>query len=106
MAFAPYLHCNDVDALRVKSVVRRVANAIFLALNKPSIHTIMVQPEKEISLAFKKNMDPEDIESMRDAVQTLLTFCLSDDEILPCLDTDTCFHASNVIKILNDSVRI
>ncbi|MCQ2231668.1 MAG: hypothetical protein MJZ30_07470 [Paludibacteraceae bacterium] len=57
-----------------------------------------------ITASIKANYDPDEIKGMRNAVQTLLTFCLSDDEILPCLDTDTCYHASTVIKMFDDSM--
>jgi hypothetical protein len=49
--------------------------------------------------------EPEEIKGMRNAVQELMQFCVSDEDVLACLDTDTCHYAMELTKILNKSVE-
>jgi hypothetical protein len=49
--------------------------------------------------------EPEEIKGMRNAVQELMQFCVSDEDVLASLDTDTCHYAMELTKILNKSVE-
>ena len=51
------------------------------------------------------DFDPEEIKGMRNAVQELMQFCVSDEDVLACLDTNTCHYAMELTKILNKSVE-
>lgn len=58
-----------------------------------------------ISAVLKANLDLEDIEGMRDAVRDLMQFCVSDETVLPCLNSDTGFYAMELVKLLDESLK-
>lgn len=58
-----------------------------------------------ISAVLKANLDLEDIEGMRNAVRDLMQYCVSDETVLPCLNSDTGFYAMELVKLLDESLK-
>ena len=58
-----------------------------------------------ISAVLKANLDLEDIEGLRNAVRDLMQFCVSDETVLPCLNSDTGFYAMELVKLLDESLK-
>ena len=58
-----------------------------------------------ISAVLKANLDLEDIEGLRNAVRDLMHVCVSDETVLPCLNSDTGFYAMELVKLLDESLK-
>lgn len=63
------------------------------------------QNESRLIDAITMCFEPEEIKGMRNAVQELMQFCVSDEDVLASLDTNTCHYAMELTKILNKSIE-
>ena len=71
------------------------------------IYTTMSYQQNESRLidAITMCFEPEEIKGMRNAVQELMQFCVSDEDVLASLNSNTCYYAMELTKILNKSVE-
>lgn len=58
-----------------------------------------------LSETVKNTLDAEEIEGMRNAILNLMQFCVSDDSILQCLDSDTCFYAISIVRFFDNTIK-
>lgn len=71
------------------------------------IYTTMNYQQNESRLidAITMCFEPEEIKGMRNAVQELMQFCVSDEDVLASINSNTCYYAMELTKILNKSVE-